>query len=205
MGVGEEREDQGGLDRRLQAHPAEISMTAKQAQALNKDDPEAVELLGLDVRYVSGVGGAATGKEFLLFKAKGGNMADDDKPKAKHYPWDKCVADQKAAGADDPAAVCASIARRSSLPNKVKAAKSLAPLTEFYNKDFDVPEDMDMTELIAAAQTDLETQAQPPAATGMLAELGKTIARAFGVQPADDALLQAIQLLQQVAEKQAGG
>lgn len=168
------------------------------------EDPEAVELLGLDVRYVSGVSEPATGKQFLLYKSKQGDgMAD--KPKAKHYPWDKCVADQKAAGADDPAAVCASIARRSSLPNKVKAAKSLLPLTDFYNLDFDVPEDMNMDDLITAAQADLKSAEPQNHASGLLAELGKNLARAFGVMPADDALLKAIALLQQVAEKQAGG
>lgn len=54
---------------------------------LTKDDPEAVELLDLDVRFVSGVGEPATGKRWLLLKSKDGlptetngvNMNEDNR------------------------------------------------------------------------------------------------------------------------------
>lgn len=45
---------------------------------LNKED--ATELLDLDVRFVSGVGEPATGKRFLLFKAKEGAPMDEVQP-----------------------------------------------------------------------------------------------------------------------------
>lgn len=177
-----------------------MSLFKRKAEEVAKDD-DANELIDLDVRHVSGVGEPATGIRFLLMKS----TEPEPQGEGKHYPWGQCVADQTADGKSEESArkICATIGRRSSLPNKIKAreaaSKGLPPLTEFMGKDIQLPADADLQALTEEAVMEVENTE--------LRGIGERIANAFGVVPADGALAEALDLIKGYlarAEKASG-